>query len=64
MNYKNIPTQELEKMWNEKRLSITGGPGFRKDMDEVFSMKKELDRRKGDIPKGQQVNFEQQYLTD
>ena len=66
-NYKDISTSELEKMWNERRLSlkISSDPSvFRKGMDEVFAMRRELDRRLGEKKPSVDVNFEREYVTD
>lgn len=66
-DYKGIPTPELERMWNERRLSMKIGADrsmFRRDMEEVYAMRRELDRRRGDVAPSSDVNFEQKYLTD
>lgn len=63
-DYKSIPTPELERMWNEKRLSIRIGKYFQEDMNEVYAMRKELDRRAGNEIPPVFVNFEKENLTD
>lgn len=58
--YRDIPLEELEKMWNERRMHIRIGTS---DMDEVFEMRREIDRRKGNHNPSTDVNYES-YLTD
>lgn len=61
--YKHIPTEKLEQMWNQRRLRLRMGEHFKSDMDEVYEMRRELDRRRGDTPPGEEINFEK-YTTD
>ena len=49
---RNTKTEELEKLLQKK-------------MDEVYELRMELARRKGDVPKvNDSIDFEHQYLTD
>jgi len=65
--FKHLSTEELEKLWNEKRLSLkitSDKKVFQEGLDEVYAMKKELDRRKGIKNPTEDVNFSKEYLTD
>lgn len=63
--YRDVPTPELERMWNEKRLSLKIGAGFRDGLDDVYEMRQELDRRKGEkVESPRVVDFEGEYTTD
>ena len=62
-DYKSIPTPELERMWDKKRMSIRIGEHFREDLDDVYAMRKELDRRAGNEIPPVFVNFEKN-ITD
>ena len=54
-------------MWQSKRLDIAkakdGKPAF-EDVEELFAMRRELDRRSGKKNPTIEVNFEEDYLTD
>ena len=66
-DYKTIPITELVRRWREKRLEIAKQDEDKrsfKDVSELFAMRKEIDRRKGDTNPTAEVNFEQDYLTD
>ena len=65
--YRNTPTEQLEKMWNDKRLSLAigaKGRDFQKDLDAVFEMRQELDRRKGERLPTTSIEFSEEYTTD
>lgn len=65
--YRDVPTTELERMWNEKRLSLKIGADssvFRGELDEVYEMRRELDRRRGEVPQAKDVDFGKEYVTD
>lgn len=65
--YDGIPLAMLEAKWAEKRRRIAElKPEDRlpSDMDELFSMRKEIERRKGNKNPVVNVNFSEEYLTD
>lgn len=62
-NYSNIPTPMLESMWREKCRHIREGHRLPGDMDEVFLMRRELDKRSGVRNPTTEINYEK-YLTD
>lgn len=62
--FRDVPTPELERMWNEKRLSLKIGAGFRERLDDVYEMRRELDRRRGEVPQAKDVDFGKEYVTD
>lgn len=65
--YDGIPLATLEAEWAEKRRRIAElKPEDRlpSDMDELLSMRKEIDKRKGNRPPVVNVNFSDDYLTD
>ena len=65
--YDGIPLAMLEAEWAEKRRRIAElKPEDRlpSDMDELFSMRKEIERRKGNKNPVVNVNFSEEYLTD
>ena len=65
--YDGIPLATLEAKWAEKRRIIAElKPEDRlpSDMDELFSMRKEISKRKGDLPPTVDVNYADKYLTD
>lgn len=62
-NYSNIPTQMLESMWKEKFRHIREGHRMPGDMDELFLMRRELDKRSGVTNPSTYINFEE-TLTD
>lgn len=47
--YRHLSVAELERIWAAKR-------------DELIALRKEIDRRKGDVPPPTEVNFEV-YVT-
>ena len=49
MDLRALSVKELENIWQEKR-------------DELFTIKKILDEKKGDLPPETEVNFES-YVT-
>ena len=53
----------LESMWREKCRHISEGHRMPGDMDEVFLMRRELDKRMGVRNPTTEVNYEK-YLTD
>lgn len=65
--YDGLSLAELEAKWAEKRRRIAElSPDDRlpRDMEELLSMRKEISRRKGDLPPSVDVNYTEQYLTD
>lgn len=48
-DYRRLSVPELERLWASKR-------------DELIAIRKEIDRRKGDVPPPAEVNFEK-YIT-
>ena len=54
-------------MWAEKRRRIAElSPADRpqRDMDELFALRKEISKRKGDLPPMASVDYAKDYLTD
>lgn len=64
MKYKDIPTQELKKLWEQQRNKVVNHSHSQADYDILFEMRKELDRRKGERNPQVDINFEQNYTTD
>ena len=65
-NYKILTTDELKSLWSSTRDKIAEkgvGNCTREEMDELASMKKEIDRREGKPLPGKNINFAD-YLTD
>ena len=62
--YKDIPTEVLEMMWEDKKAYILAGcPDKERELAEAYKIRLELDRRKGNISSLKPVNFED-YTTD
>lgn len=67
--YKDIPLQELERLYDEKKAWLSArldqyetasGP----DWDELFELRREIDRRLDNRPPVVDVNFSELYTTD
>lgn len=63
-DYKKIETPELKRLWEAQRNKVVNHSHTQGDLDELFAMKKELDRRKGEKNPIVDINFEQHYTTD
>lgn len=63
MDYSLIPFEELERMLIEKRGAILDGSAPRGSISEVYALRREIDRRKGDNPAPLPIDFEG-YITD
>lgn len=61
--FKDIPTKELKELWDKKRREVLKGH-TQAELDELLTMRKELDRRKGEKKPITNINFSEQYLTD
>ena len=64
--YDGIPLVELERVWEEKRRRIVELPSCDRlpmDMEELLSMRREIDKRKGIANPTVDVNFSEDYLT-
>ena len=65
--YDGIPLVTLEAMWNEKRRRIaelSAGDRLPSDMEELLSMRREIDKRRDNRNPVVDVNFSEVYLTD
>lgn len=62
--YSDISTEELRKRWETQRTKVVNHTHTQAEMDELLSMRKELDRRKGEKKPIVDINFEQNYTTD
>ena len=57
--YRTIPTEELVRMWRERRTMVQAP----ETIGELVDIRKELDRRKGNGNPSSSVDFEQ-FVTD
>ena len=65
--YDGIPLVTLEAMWAEKQRRIAELPPADRtpsEMEELLTMRKEIDKRKGNRVPVVDVNFSEVYLTD
>ena len=67
MDYRTIPTSELVEMW-ECGVEVVRGKSPSEltvgDMDVLYEMRRELDRRRDEPKQIVDVNFSKDYLTD
>ena len=67
MDYRTIPTSELVEMW-ERGVEVVRGKSPSEltvgEMDVLYEMRRELDRRKDEPKQIVDVNFSKDYLTD
>lgn len=68
ISYRDVPTPELVRMWEDERERLLAGDGRGvlkpSDYDHLLAMRRELDHRRGDVNPSVEVNFERDYLTD
>lgn len=65
--YDGTPLVTLEAMWDEKRRRIAELPACDRlpsEMEELFTMRREIDKRKGYRNPIVDINFSEEYLTD
>ena len=65
--YDGLSLSTLEAMWENKRLVIAEMPKeniLPGDLEALFSLRREIDRRKGHKPPVADVNFPEQYIPD
>ena len=63
MDYKTLTANELIELWKEKRTALAKGHGDSiEQMGELYRLRREIDRRKGNTPTAY-VNFEE-YVSD
>ena len=65
--YDGIPLVTLEAIWYEKRRRIaelSAGDRLPSDMEELLSMRREIDKRRDNRNPVVDVNFSEVYLTD
>lgn len=57
--YRSLSTAELEQRWNGLRLKIESQNGGLSDIDALYAIRRELDRRRGESSPIVEVNFEE-----
>lgn len=72
-HYRNMSDSELNRLWGELRERILAAKAAQvgheapavsqEDWDAAFAMRKELDRRRGDVPPTVDIDFEGDYVT-
>ena len=66
-DYRSIPTVRLVEMWMSGVNAVKGKDPSELtvgDFDEIYDMRRELDRRKDEPKQIVDVNFSKDYLTD
>lgn len=66
-DYKSLSLPELVKKWQKKRMKLAQTDDKNRkfeDIEELFAMRKEIDRRKGEKKPTVNINFADEYLTD
>lgn len=61
--YRRMSLSDLEDRWNRLRLKVESQGGGLRDIDELYSLRREIDRRGGEKNPSVEVNFED-YVKD
>lgn len=62
MGYRDVSTPDLESRWESLRGEVAARGARPGDMAELMSLRREIDRRRGDNPPPVEIDFET-YVT-
>jgi len=61
--YRRMSLSDLRDRWERLRVKVGSGNGVARDVDELYSLRREIDRRSGEKNPIIEVNFED-YVKD
>lgn len=61
--YQRMSTEALQSLWEKERERLLGLPESERRYEELYAMRRELERRSGESLPKVEVNYDD-YLTD